>query len=87
MDFSDEQLEFIGAPFDKNTLVTGDIIRAHEGGKLCILPEEKLLNKELAVNSIKRIAAVKSIEAVIPGDGWPIFKNGHEALAELACKL
>ena len=72
---------------DKTTLVTGDIIRSHEGGSLCMLPDEKLKNRELAVNSIKRIADVKSIEAVIPGDGWPIFKNGHDALIELAEKL
>ena len=72
---------------DETTLVTGDIIRAHEGGRLCMLPEEKLQDRELAVNSIKRIAAVKSIETVIPGDGWPIFKNGHEALIELSEKL
>ena len=72
---------------DETTLVTGDIIRCHEGGRLCMLPEEKLKNRELAVNSIKRIAAIKSIEAVIPGDGWPIFKNGHDALIELAEKL
>ena len=52
-----------------------------------MLPVEKLQNREIAVNSIKRIAAVKSIEAVIPGDGWPIFKNGHDALKDLAEKL
>ena len=52
-----------------------------------MLPEAKLKDRELAVNSIKRIAAVKSIESVIPGDGWPIFKNGHDALIELAEKL
>jgi len=52
-----------------------------------MLPDEKLKNRELAVNSIKRIAAVKSIEAVITGDGWPIFNNGHAALIELAEKL
>ena len=52
-----------------------------------MLPEEKLQDKELASNSIKRLAAIKSIEAVIPGDGWPIFKNGHDALTELADNL
>ena len=72
---------------DETTLITGDIIRAHEGGRLCMLPDEKLQNRELAVNSIKRIAAIKSIEAVITGDGWPIFKNGHDALVELSEKL
>ena len=72
---------------DENTLVTGDLIRANEGGKLSMLPEEKLQDRELALNSIKRLAAIKSIEAVIPGDGWPVFKNGHDALTELAENL
>ena len=72
---------------DETTLVTGDIIRANEGGKLSMLPEEKLQDKELALNSIKRLAAIKSIEAVIPGDGWPVFKNGHDALTDLAENL
>jgi len=72
---------------DNTTLVTGDIIRTHVGGELSMLPDEKLQDRELAVNSIKRVADVKSIEAVIPGDGWPIFKNGHDALIELADKL
>ena len=72
---------------DENTLVTGDIIRANEGGKLSMLPEEKLQDREQALNSIKRLAAIKSIEAVIPGDGWPVFKNGHDALTELAENL
>ena len=71
---------------DETTLVTGDIIRANEGGKLSMLPEEKLQDRERALNSIKRLAAIKSIEAVIPGDGWPVFKNGHDALMELAEK-
>ena len=72
---------------DETTLVTGDIIRANEGGKLSMLPEEKLQDRELALNSIKKLAAIKSIEAVIPGDGWPVFKNGHDALTELAENL
>ena len=69
---------------DETTLVTGDIIRANEGGKLSMLPEEKIQARELALNSIKRLAAIKSIEAVIPGDGWPVFKNGHDALTAVS---
>ena len=45
---------------DKTTLVTGDIIRSHEGGRLCMLPDEKLQNKELAVNSIKVLPLSKA---------------------------
>ena len=72
---------------DETTLITGDLIRAHEGGSLCKIPDAKLKNRELAVESIKRMASIRSIQAVIPGDGWPIFNKGHAALLELAGKL
>ncbi len=66
------------------TLITGDLIRAHEGGKLCMLPDPKLSDRAAAVASVKRVAATEDIEAVLPGDGWPIFRGGGTALAELA---
>ena len=72
---------------DETTLITGDLIRAHEGGCLCIIPDAKLKNKDLAVKSIKRMVSIKKIQAVIPGDGWPVFNQGHEALFELSEKL
>mgnify|MGYP001353336214 CR=1 FL=1 len=72
---------------ESKTLVTGDLIRAHEGGKLCMLPDEKLKDRKLALESVKRMASIKDIIAVIPGDGWPIFKYGHDALLELSEKL
>ena len=69
------------------TLVTGDLIRAHEGGRLCILPDAKLTDRAAAVASVRRLAALSDIEAVLPGDGWPVFRHGGEALAELAESL
>ena len=72
---------------DKKTLVTGDLIRSHEGGHLRILPEEKLQNRELALKSIKRMASITNIQAVIPGDGWPVFNYGHEALLTLSQEI
>ena len=72
---------------DETTLITGDLIRSHEGGCLCMLPDEKLKNRELAVESVKRMASIKDIQAVIPGDGWPIFSEGHKALMDLTGKL
>ena len=72
---------------DEKTLVTGDLIRAHEGGHLRMLPADKLQNHALALESIKRMASIASIQAVIPGDGWPIFNNGHEALVTLSQKI
>jgi len=68
---------------DNDTLVTGDLVRAHEGGRLCILPDPKLSNKGLAIASVKRLAAFPEIEAVLTGDGWPVFRDGHQRLNEL----
>ncbi len=72
---------------DGTTLITGDLIRAHEGGRLCMLPDPKLSDRATAVASIKRVAATAGIETVLPGDGWPIFRAGGEALSELAAAL
>ena len=70
-----------------HTLITGDLIRAHEGGRLCILPDAKLSDKALAIKSIERLAEDADIEAVLPGDGWPAFRQGQVLLTELVDSL
>lgn len=72
---------------DETTLITGDLVRAHQGGRLCALPAAKLSDPAAARRSIERLAALPSIEAVLVGDGWPIFRDGHRALAELLASL
>ena len=69
---------------EETTLITGDLIRAHEAGRLCLLPDPKLSDKEKAVASLRRLAELPWVEAVLPGDGWPVFHGGAQALAELA---
>ena len=69
---------------DDETLITGDLVRAHSGGKLCMLPDVKLLDSEAAKNSVKRLAAIEGVKAVLPGDGWPVFREGEQVLSELA---
>jgi len=69
---------------DKDTLVTGDLIRAHIGGSLMLLPDAKLSDRAAAVRSIERLAARRGIEAVIVGDGWHLFQGGAAALTALA---
>ena len=39
------------------------------------------------VESVRRLAALDTIEAVLVGDGWPVFRDGHRALSELARSL
>ena len=65
------------------TLITGDLVRAHEGGRLRLLPDAKLADGAAARASARRLAALPGIEAVIVGDGWPVFRHGAEALREL----
>jgi hypothetical protein len=72
---------------DNDTLITGDLIRSHVGGELCLLPDAKLQDKSMAIASVKRLAALPGIKTVLPGDGWPLFHNGGEALQRLAASL
>lgn len=71
-----------------DTLVTGDLIRCHIGGELCLLPDAKLQDKAQAVASVKQLAAaLPNVSTVLPGDGWPLFNNGGAALRRLAAAL
>lgn len=72
---------------EHSTLITGDLIRSHMGGELCLLPDAKLSDRKQAIQSVKRLAQLSGIQAVLTGDGWPIFKHGSEALRQLAKSL
>jgi Metallo-beta-lactamase superfamily len=67
-----------------DTLITGDLIRCHVGGELCLLPEAKLTDATLAKQSVKRLAELSGINTVLVGDGWPLFNQGGVALKNLA---
>ncbi len=68
---------------DGETLVTGDLVRAHQGGRLALLPAGKLADVERARASVRRLLDLPAIDAVLVGDGWPVFRDGRRALAEL----
>lgn len=72
---------------EEKTLICGDLIRCHQGGTLTILPTPKLQDRTLAVASVQRLAAIPTVEAVLVGDGWPIFRDGHRRLQELVATL
>ena len=65
------------------TLITGDLIRCHRGGELCLLPNDKLTDKARAIESVRHLSFLPDIDAVLVGDGWPIFHGGHQALKAL----
>jgi hypothetical protein len=68
---------------DGTTLVCGDLVRGHAGGRLNLLPDPKLGDKAKALDSVRRLAAFEGIEAVIVGDGWPVFRDGRARLRDL----
>jgi hypothetical protein len=72
---------------EETTLITGDLVRAHEGGRLTLLPPAKLKNAAEARASVERLAALPRVDAVLPGDGWPVFRDGRRALSELRDSL
>ena len=65
------------------TLITGDLVRAHAAGRLDLLPDAKLVDAARARQALRRLCELPEIEAVLPGDGWPVFRDGQRALVEL----
>jgi hypothetical protein len=69
---------------DGTTLITGDLVRGHVGGCLNLLPDAKLASRDEALESIERIVdRHPAIDAVLVGDGWPLFRDGANALRSL----
>jgi hypothetical protein len=72
---------------DRTSLITGDLVRGHSGGALNLLPDAKLADKAAATRSVARLAAIAGVQAVLVGDGWPVFRDGSRLLAELSASL
>lgn len=72
---------------DGSTLITGDLVRAHAGGRLDLLPDPRLTDRDAAIGAVKRLAALPDVTAVLVGDGWPVFREGGALLRELADRL
>ncbi|MBL4686699.1 MAG: MBL fold metallo-hydrolase [Nannocystaceae bacterium] len=68
---------------EDKTLITGDLIRGQRGGRLNLLPDAKMADPAAARDSVKRLAALPSVEAVLVGDGWSVFRDGRTRLSEL----
>jgi hypothetical protein len=72
---------------EETTLIVGDLVRSPKAGTLEILPQEKLLDPVQAIGSVRRLAQLSQVEAVLVGDGWSVFRNGRERLQELVAAL
>lgn len=69
---------------EETTLITGDLVRAHRADSLHLLPPEKLRDADAARASVRRLAALPGVRAVLVGDGWPLFRDGRARLLELS---
>jgi hypothetical protein len=69
------------------TLITGDLVRSHRGGALDLLAVEKLADPRRAMASVEKLLDHTHIEAVLVGDGFCVFRDGHARLADLAASL
>jgi glyoxylase-like metal-dependent hydrolase (beta-lactamase superfamily II) len=69
---------------EETTLVTGDMVRAHQAGRLNLLPDAKLKDREMACASIARIVREhQRIDAELVRDGWPVIRDGMARQREL----
>jgi hypothetical protein len=69
---------------EETTLITGDMIRAHQAGRLTMLPDAKLQSRDQARAAVERLVREHpQIDAVLVGDGWPVFHGGLARLREL----
>lgn len=71
---------------EHTTLITGDLVRGQALGQLNLLPDAKLSDRAAALASVRRLAQLERVEAVLVGDGWPIARGGHARLLELATR-
>lgn len=71
----------------QDTLITGDLVRAHRAGALMALPDAKLKDRAAARRSVERLAALPGLQTVLVGDGWPLFGGAAAELERLAAAL
>ena len=71
---------------EDTTVITGDLIRSHAAGSLCLLPDGKLTDKPAALASVQRVVQLPQVEAVLVCDGWPVFRDGAIRLQEMWAK-
>ena len=73
---------------DEDTLITGDLVRAHRAGSLMMLSEEQgLKDRERAVASIERLRGFSGVRHVLVNDGWQLFHDAPRQLELLMNQL
>ena len=56
----------------ERALFFGDVVRSHESGRLRLLPDPKITERAAIVESLRPIAE-REVDAVLLGDGDPLF--------------
>ncbi|GIW70916.1 MAG: hypothetical protein KatS3mg102_0458 [Planctomycetota bacterium] len=67
-------------------LLFGDIVRSERTGLLTLLGDDKLSDRGAVVQAVRQLASLR-FEAVLIGDGDPIFCGAREAYLELLAGL
>jgi hypothetical protein len=62
-------------------------VRGQRAGRLNLLPDAKLANRAAALDSLRRLTEIGGVDAVLVGDGWPVFHGGRHALNALLIEL
>ena len=52
-----------------------------------MLPANKLADPAAAKASVERLIGLDGLDAVLTGDGWPVFRDGQARLQELFASL
>lgn len=69
---------------EETTLISGDLIRSHQADTLEVGPEKKLVDRATAIASLRRLHELHPrLETILVGDGWSVFRDGHQRLAAL----
>jgi glyoxylase-like metal-dependent hydrolase (beta-lactamase superfamily II) len=69
---------------EETTLITGDLVRAHRPNSLTWLLPPKLKDGAAARASLARLLGLHPrVDAVLVGDGWPMFAHAGPHLAGL----
>ena len=68
---------------EETTLITSALVSAPRGGGLDLLADEMLTDKHAALASVRRLEDLPGVEAVLVGDGWPVFEGAREKLGAI----
>lgn len=66
-------------PQGGGTLLVGDLLIGQPAGRVRVLPDEKLEDKERLMESLRKVASLR-FETLLVGDGQPIFSGAGEVV-------